>query len=139
MVLHIDLAWLASVLLLAARVAGATVLIPIFGPVDVPGPVRVILAVAIAAALVSGIAGSLGDALQNATAGLSNWLKSYYRLNSAEIATVLASSIQYDIAEVVDPKIHVGAKIKKDVLAQIPKPPAPSDMFCQASWGCTLN
>jgi amidase len=89
--------------------------------------------------MVSGIAGSLGDALQNATAGLSNWLKSYYRLNSAETATVLASSIQYDIAEVVDPKIHVVAKIKKDVLAQIPKPPAPSDMFCQASWGCTLN
>lgn len=57
MVLHVDLAWLASVLLLAARVAGATVLIPIFGPVEVPGSVRVILAVAIAAALVSGIAG----------------------------------------------------------------------------------
>ena len=57
MVLHIDLAWLASVLLLAARVAGATVLIPIFGPVEVPGSVRVILAVAIAAALVSGLAG----------------------------------------------------------------------------------
>jgi flagellar biosynthetic protein FliR len=56
-VLHIDLAWLASVLLLAARVAGATVLIPIFGPVEVPGSVRVILAVAIAAALVSGLAG----------------------------------------------------------------------------------
>jgi flagellar biosynthesis protein FliR len=55
--LHIDLAWLASVLLLAARVAGATVLIPIFGPVEVPGSVRVILAVAIAAALVSGLAG----------------------------------------------------------------------------------
>ncbi len=57
MALHIDLAWLASVLLLAARVAGATVLIPIFGPVEVPGSVRVILAVAIAAALVSGLAG----------------------------------------------------------------------------------
>ena len=51
--------------------------------------------------------------LQTATAGLSNWLKSYYRLNSAEIATVLASSIHYDIASVVDPKIHVVAKIKK--------------------------
>jgi flagellar biosynthetic protein FliR len=55
--LHIDLAWLASVLLLATRVAGATVLIPIFGPTEIPGSVRVILAVAIAAALVSGIAG----------------------------------------------------------------------------------
>jgi flagellar biosynthetic protein FliR len=56
-VLHIDLAWLASVLLLATRVAGATVLMPIFGPVEVPGSIRVILAVAIAAALVSGLVG----------------------------------------------------------------------------------
>jgi flagellar biosynthetic protein FliR len=55
-VLHIDLAWLTAVLLLATRVAGATVLTPIFGPVEVPGTVRVILAVAIAAALVSGLA-----------------------------------------------------------------------------------
>jgi flagellar biosynthetic protein FliR len=55
--LHIDLAWLASVLLLATRVAGATALIPIFGPTEIPGSVRIILAVAIAAALVSGLAG----------------------------------------------------------------------------------
>jgi acetamidase/formamidase len=89
--------------------------------------------------MVSAVAGSLTDALQVATAGLSNWLKSYYRLNSAEIATVLASSIHYDIATVVDPKIHVVAKIRKDILSQIPKPDKPSDMFCQASWGCTLN
>jgi acetamidase/formamidase len=89
--------------------------------------------------MVSGIAGSLGDALQNATAGLSNWLKSYYRLSSAEVATVLASSIHYDIAEVVDPQIHVVAKIRKSALSQIPKPEKPSDMFCQASWGCALN
>lgn len=89
--------------------------------------------------MVSGIAGSLSDALQTATAGLSNWLKSYYRLSSAEIATVLASSIHYDIAEVVDPKIHVVAKIRKDILSHIPKPDGPTDMFCQASWGCSVN
>jgi flagellar biosynthetic protein FliR len=57
MTLHIDLAWLASVLLLATRVAGATVLIPIFGPVEVPGAVRVILAVVLAATLISGFVG----------------------------------------------------------------------------------
>ncbi len=89
--------------------------------------------------MVSGVAGSLNDALQMATAGLSNWLKGYYRLNSAEIATVLASSIHYDIATVVDPKVHVVAKIKKDALSQIPKPDKPSDMLCQASWGCSLD
>jgi amidase len=87
--------------------------------------------------MVSGIGGSLPDALQLATAGLSNWLKSYYRLNSAEVATVLASSIQYDVAEVTDPQVHIVAKIAKDVLGQIPKPERPTDMFCHG--GCTLN
>ena len=87
--------------------------------------------------MVSGIGGSLSDALQLATAGLSNWLKSYYRLNSAEVATVLASSIQYDVAEVADPEVHIVAKIAKDVLSQIPKPEPPTDMFCHG--GCTLN
>jgi amidase len=86
--------------------------------------------------MVSGIGGSLNEAFQNATGGLSNWLKSYYRLNSAEIATVLAAAIAYDIAEVVDPHIHVVAKIRKDALSQIPKPGSSSDIFCQTTWGC---
>ena len=89
--------------------------------------------------MVSGIGGSLDEALQIATAGLSNWLKSYYQLNSAEVATVLASSIHYDIATVVDPRVHVVAKIKKEALSQIPKPDKPSDMFCQAWWGCKID
>jgi acetamidase/formamidase len=89
--------------------------------------------------MVSGIGGSLTDALQYATAGLSNWLKSYYRLNSAEIATVMAASIRYDIAEVVDPQVHVVAKIRKDALSQISKPAGPSSVFCQAGWGCLPN
>jgi flagellar biosynthetic protein FliR len=65
MILRFDLAWLTSVLLLATRVAGATVLIPVLGPVEVPGTVRVILAMAIAATLVSG----LGDLPTAAAAG----------------------------------------------------------------------
>jgi hypothetical protein len=63
----------------------------------------------------------------------------YYRLNNAEIATVLASSIHYDIITVVDPKTHIAAKIKKGALSQIPRPDKPSDMLCQASWGCSLD
>ena len=86
--------------------------------------------------MVSGVSGSPNDALQIATAGLSNWLKSYYLLNSAEIATVLASSIHYDIATVVDPKVHVVAKIRKDILSQIPKPDRtklPAQVFTSVS------
>jgi len=66
--------------------------------------------------MVSGIDGSLTTAMQAATSGLSKWLAQHYDLNTSEIATVLANSIQYDIAEVVDAHLHVVAKIRKDVL-----------------------
>ena len=59
--------------------------------------------------MVSGIAGSLDDAMRMATTGLSRWLASEYKLNPGEIAMVLGSSMQYDIAEVVDPQVHVVA------------------------------
>jgi amidase len=89
--------------------------------------------------MVSGVDGSLERALQQATAGLTNWLKSYYRLNIAEIATVLATSVHYDIAEVVDTKPHVVAKISKNALKQLAKPDPPAYMFCQARRGCDLS
>jgi amidase len=72
--------------------------------------------------MVSGIDGSLTTALQAATSGLSRWLAQHYDMNASEIATVLTNSIQYDIAEVVDPHTHVVAKIRKDVLSQFAKP-----------------
>ena len=72
--------------------------------------------------MVCGVAGSLDSAMQAATGGLSKWLAQRYELNAAEIATLLANSVRYDVAEVVDPQIHVVAKIGKDVLAQLPQP-----------------
>ncbi|MGI8741919.1 MAG: acetamidase/formamidase family protein [Bryobacteraceae bacterium] len=72
--------------------------------------------------MVSGIAGSLNDALQMATTGMSRWLEQEYKLTTGEIAMVLGSSMRYDIAEIVDPQVHVVAKLSKSVLAQIPKP-----------------
>jgi acetamidase/formamidase len=72
--------------------------------------------------MVCGIAGSLDTAMQAATAGLSKWLSQRYKLTDSEIATLLANSIRYDIAEVVDPHINIVAKISKDVLAQLPRP-----------------
>jgi acetamidase/formamidase len=83
--------------------------------------------------MVSGIGGSLQAAQQNATSGLSNWLVSHYRLDSGEVATVLATSIHYDIAEVVDPQFHVVARISKDVLAQLPKQPRPQAVICSGN------
>lgn len=72
--------------------------------------------------MVSGIDGSLTTAMQAATSGLSKWLAARFALNAAEIATLLTNCVHYDIAEVVDPHTHVVAKIRKDVLSQIPKP-----------------
>jgi acetamidase/formamidase len=69
--------------------------------------------------MVMGIANSLEDALRSATTGISKWLAHTYNLNSAEIAMVLGSSMRYDIAEVVDPKVHVVAKVSKSVLKSI--------------------
>lgn len=88
------------------------------------------------AIMVSGIGGSYNAALQNATAGISNWLRSYYGLSAAEVATVLASFIHYEVAEVTDAQTHIVAKIRKDDLAQLPKPPAPEAVFCQPGRGC---
>ena len=66
-----------------------------------------------------GIENSLGEALQSATADLANWLERDYHLQPKEAAVVLGSAMQYNIAEVVDPVVHVVAKIRKDVLATI--------------------
>lgn len=71
--------------------------------------------------MVFGIGGSLQEALQRATTGLAQWIESDYKLNSAEPAVVLGSSIRYDVAELVDPHLNVVAKIRKSVLAQLNK------------------
>lgn len=72
--------------------------------------------------MVSGIGGSLNDALQRATTGLARWLKAKYQLDDSDVAAVLGTSLQYDVAEVVDPKFHVVAKIRKDTLSKINLP-----------------
>ncbi len=71
--------------------------------------------------MVMGIENSLDEALRSATTGMSQWLESAYKLNYAEIAMVLGSSMRYDIAEIVDPKVNLVAKVPKAVLARIEK------------------
>ncbi len=69
--------------------------------------------------MTSGIAGSLREALQQATTELAYWLELDYKLSSNESNIILGTSIRYDIAEVVDPQMHVVAKISKTVLASL--------------------
>jgi amidase len=63
------------------------------------------------------IAGSLNNVLRTATTGMPQWLEDEYKLNPSEIAMVLGSSMRYDIAEVMDPQVHIVAKLSKSVLA----------------------
>ena len=68
-----------------------------------------------------GIAGSLINALQQATTQLARWIESDYKLTPNETAIVLGTSIRYEIAEVVDPQVNIVAKVSKAALAQIPR------------------
>ena len=69
--------------------------------------------------MASGIGNSLAEALQLATTQLVNWLQREYKLEPNEAAVVLGTAMRYDIAEVVDPLVHVVAKIRKDMLPQL--------------------
>jgi len=66
--------------------------------------------------MASGIAGSLDEAFRQATTNLVRWLEKDYKLNAAEVSSVLGTSVRYEIAEVVDPQVHVVAKVPKSVL-----------------------
>jgi amidase len=69
--------------------------------------------------MASGIANSLQDALQMATTQLVNWLQRDYKLSANESNIILGAAMRYDIAEVVDPQMHIVARIRKDVLASL--------------------
>ncbi|HUB24661.1 MAG TPA: acetamidase/formamidase family protein, partial [Tepidisphaeraceae bacterium] len=63
-----------------------------------------------------GVAGSVPDAIQVATAELANWLKRDYKLNDSEVAVLLGAVLKYDITEMVDPQFNVVAKVPKSAL-----------------------
>ncbi len=66
-----------------------------------------------------GIAGSVAEAIQNATSQLATWLKRDYRLNDSEVALLLGAVMKYEITELVDPKYNVVAKVPKSALAPL--------------------
>ncbi len=69
--------------------------------------------------MVMGAGSSMDDSLKQATTGMARWLAETYGLGQAEIAAVLGTAMQYQIAEVVDSEYNIVAKLRKDVLAQI--------------------
>jgi amidase len=66
-----------------------------------------------------GLSGSLDDAFREATSELATWLQTDYKLSSAEVASVLGTSIEYKISEVADRNVGVVAKIRKASLSSL--------------------
>lgn len=71
--------------------------------------------------MIMGIGVTLDAAMKNATTEMSRWLAATYQLTPHDIAAVLGTAMQFEIAEVVDPEYNVVAKVRKDALAQIRK------------------
>lgn len=66
-----------------------------------------------------GIAGSVPESIQVATSQLATWIKKQYELSDSEVAILFASTLKYDITELVDSRYNVVAKIPKTILAQM--------------------
>lgn len=64
-----------------------------------------------------GVSGSVPQSIQIATSELADWIKKDYKLSDSEVAILFASTLQYDITELVDPRYNVVAKVPKSVLA----------------------
>ncbi|MBC7673404.1 MAG: acetamidase/formamidase family protein [Polaromonas sp.] len=66
-----------------------------------------------------GIAGDLQEALRLATSDMTRWLAADYKLNAAELASVLGTAMRYDVADMVGTQISVVARIRKQVLRSL--------------------
>ena len=64
-----------------------------------------------------GVTGSVPESIQVATSELAKWIKKDYKLSDSEVAILFASTLKYDITELVDPRFNVAAKVPKSVLA----------------------
>jgi len=71
--------------------------------------------------MVMGTGGDLDGAMKSATTGLSRWLADAYQLTPQDIAAVLGTAMEYQIAEVVDSEYDVVAKVSKTALARLGK------------------
>jgi amidase len=63
-----------------------------------------------------GIAGSLHDATRLATAALAEWLSAEQELSAGDVALVMGTAVEYDIAELVSAQYNVVARMRKDRL-----------------------
>jgi len=64
-----------------------------------------------------GITGSVPESIQTSTSQLATWIKKKYSLTDSEVAILFASTLKYDITELVDSKYDVVAKVPKSILS----------------------
>src|SRR3954452_9580688 len=127
MTLRIDLAWLTGTLLLSARIAAATMLTPVFGPTQIPAPVRVLIALVLAAFLMLAVpvgvtplhdavgltVATLGELLLGASLAFG-FLVAYAATQIA--GRVLDIQLGYGAAAVLNPTTQVPAPLIGSVL-----------------------
>jgi len=63
-----------------------------------------------------GVSGSVPESIQISTSELAKWVKKDYKLSDSEVAILFASTLKYDVAELVDARYNVVAKVPKSVL-----------------------
>ena len=66
-----------------------------------------------------GIAGSIDQALQQATSGMMRWLERDYKLAGSDAAMVLGFALKYDVVDLVGTQVSVAAKVPKSALAPL--------------------
>ncbi len=66
-----------------------------------------------------GVTGSVPESIQVSTSELAKWIKKAYNLSDSEVAILFASTLKYDVTELVDARYNVAAKVPKSVLATI--------------------
>jgi len=127
MTLRIDPVWLLGTLLLATRIAAATVLTPIFGPSQIPGPIRAFIALALAGMLLLAVPTSIVPiessvdlavaALGELVLGASLAFGFLVAYAATQIAgRVLDVQLGYGAASVLNPTTQVPAPLLGSVL-----------------------
>ncbi len=66
-----------------------------------------------------GVAGSLDQAMRQATSDMARWLEKEQKLTASEAAIVMGFAVQYDIPDIVPPWVSVVARLPKSVLAGV--------------------
>ncbi len=67
--------------------------------------------------MVLGQAGTMEDAINQATAGMVAWLQQDYGYSLSEIAQILGVAIQYDVVNLAGRNVGIAAKLEKDLLS----------------------